>query len=54
MPLVPERARWITAIRKPVLMDTTKARRLLRWRPRHTTRETLAETVAGARSAGVI
>jgi UDP-glucose 4-epimerase len=54
MPLVPERARWITAIRKPVLMDTAKARRLLRWRPRHTTRDTLAETVAGARGAGVI
>lgn len=53
-PLVPEQARWITAVRKPVLMDTAKARRALRWRPRHDVHETLAETVAGARAAGVI
>jgi len=53
-PLVPAQARWITAVRKPVLMDTAKARRALRWRPRHGARETLAETVAGARAAGVI
>jgi nucleoside-diphosphate-sugar epimerase len=54
LPLVPEQARWITAVRKPVLMDTAKARRALRWRPRRGARETLAETVAGARAAGVI
>ena len=54
MPLVPEQARWITAVRKPVLMDTAKARRALRWRPRHDVHVTLAETVAGARAAGVI
>jgi nucleoside-diphosphate-sugar epimerase len=53
-PLVPAQARWITAVRKPVLMDTAKVRRALRWRPRHGVRETLAETVAGARAAGVI
>jgi nucleoside-diphosphate-sugar epimerase len=35
-------------------MDTAKARRALRWRPRHDVHETLAETVAGARAAGVI
>jgi nucleoside-diphosphate-sugar epimerase len=53
-PLVPAQARWITAIRKPVLMDTAKARRELRWKPAHDTRETLSETIAGARAAGVI
>ena len=53
-PLVPAQARWINAIRKPVLMDTGKARRELRWRPAHDARATLRETVAGARAAGVI
>jgi UDP-glucose 4-epimerase len=53
-PLVPAQARWINAIRKPVLMDTAKARRELGWRPVHDARATLRETVAGARAAGVI
>ena len=53
-PLVPAEARWINAMRKPVLMDTAKARRELRWRPRHDARDTLRETVDGARSAGVV
>jgi nucleoside-diphosphate-sugar epimerase len=53
-PLVPPQARWVNAIRKPVLMDTAKARRELGWRPRHDARETLRETVAGARAAGII
>jgi nucleoside-diphosphate-sugar epimerase len=53
-PLVPAQARWINAIRKPVLMDTAKARRELRWKPAHDARDTLSETVAGARAAGVI
>ena len=41
-------------MRKPVLMDTGKARRELRWRPRHDARATLRETVDGARAAGVV
>jgi UDP-glucose 4-epimerase len=53
-PVLPEQARWVNAVRKPVLMDTAKARRQLRWRPRHSTHETLAETATGARRAGVI
>jgi UDP-glucose 4-epimerase len=53
-PLVPAQARWINAIRKPVLMDTAKARRELRWSPAHDAHQTLLETVAGARAAGVI
>jgi nucleoside-diphosphate-sugar epimerase len=53
-PLVPAQARWINVIRKPVLMDTAKARRELRWRPAHDARQTLRETVTGARAAGVI
>jgi UDP-glucose 4-epimerase len=52
MPLVPARAEWIHALRIPVIMDTAKARRELRWRPRHDAHETLAQTVDGAREAG--
>ena len=36
------RGPWLEALRRPVLMDTAKARRELRWRPRHDARETLA------------
>jgi UDP-glucose 4-epimerase len=49
-PLVPAEAMWINAARKPVLMDTGKARRRLRWRPAHGALETLHETVASARA----
>jgi nucleoside-diphosphate-sugar epimerase len=49
LPFLPDEATWIEAVRRPVLMDTAKARRLLRWRPRHDARETLRETVAAAR-----
>jgi nucleoside-diphosphate-sugar epimerase len=49
LPFLPDEATWIEAVRRPVLMDTAKARRLLRWRPRHDARETLHETVAAAR-----
>jgi nucleoside-diphosphate-sugar epimerase len=54
VPRVPAEARWINALRKPVLMDTQKARRSLRWRPRYDASETLAETVAAARAAGIV
>jgi nucleoside-diphosphate-sugar epimerase len=54
IPLVPAEARWINAVRKPVLMDTSKARRRLRWRPRFDAHETLGETVVGARGAGIV
>ncbi len=50
LPFVPAEASWINAGRKPVLMDTSKARRELRWRPRNTSRETLREVVAASRA----
>jgi nucleoside-diphosphate-sugar epimerase len=53
-PLLPAEAGWIDALRKPVLMDTAKARRELRWRARRDAQETLAETVEGAREAGIV
>jgi UDP-glucose 4-epimerase len=49
-PFMPPALQWLHAVRVPVLMDTAKARRELRWRPRHRTRETLAETVLAARA----
>jgi nucleoside-diphosphate-sugar epimerase len=54
VPRVPAEAMWINVLRKPVLMDTAKARRELRWRPRHGAQETLSETVAAARAAGIV
>jgi UDP-glucose 4-epimerase len=50
LPFVPSEAQWIETLRTPVLMDTTKARRELRWRPRHDARETLRSMVDAARS----
>jgi UDP-glucose 4-epimerase len=50
LPFVPSEAQWIETLRTPVLMDTTKARRELRWRPRHDARETLRTMVDAARS----
>lgn len=54
LPFVPEKAQWINALRVPVLMDTTKAQRELRWRPRHGARETLRATIAEARVAELL
>jgi nucleoside-diphosphate-sugar epimerase len=45
LPFLPEEAAWVEAMRRPVLMDTSKARRLLRWRPRYDAQETLRLTV---------
>jgi nucleoside-diphosphate-sugar epimerase len=50
-PFAPAEATWIEAARRPVLMDTAKARRELRWRPRHDALETLRETVAAVDGA---
>jgi len=41
LPLLPESVAWLHSVRKPVLMKTDRARRLLKWRPRHTGRRTL-------------
>lgn len=53
-PLLPASASWLHAVRVPVLMDTTKARTKLGWRPRYDAVETLAETVAAAHEAGLV
>jgi UDP-glucose 4-epimerase len=46
---LPAQAQWIAAFREPVIMSTSKARRELRWRPRHDALETLRETIAATR-----
>lgn len=46
---LPAQAQWIAALREPMIMDTTKARRELRWRPQHAALQTLRETITSAR-----
>lgn len=47
LPAVPDEVTWIEAVRRPTLMDTARARRLLRWRPRWDAPSTLRATVSG-------
>jgi nucleoside-diphosphate-sugar epimerase len=47
LPVVPDEVTWIEAVRRPTLMDTARARRLLRWRPRWDAPSTLRATVSG-------
>jgi UDP-glucose 4-epimerase len=54
LPFVPDEAQWIESVRRPVIMDTSRARELLGWRPRHDARDTLQEMVAAARSERLI
>jgi nucleoside-diphosphate-sugar epimerase len=54
LPLVPSLAQWVNAGRVPVVMDTAKARRELRWRPRHDTAATLQMTADAALEAGIV
>jgi nucleoside-diphosphate-sugar epimerase len=49
LPLMPAEAKWVEAGRTPVLMDSSKARKLLKWKPGHSSVETLQETVAAHR-----
>ena len=46
---LPAQAQWIAAFREPVLMSTAKARRELRWRPKHDAVHTLRETITASR-----
>lgn len=54
VPFLPNEAQWVEALGTPLLMDTSRARRELRWRPRHDARETLHETVEAARLSGLL
>jgi UDP-glucose 4-epimerase len=46
---LPAQAQWIAAFREPVIMDASKARRELRWRPRYDALQTLRETISSTR-----
>jgi nucleoside-diphosphate-sugar epimerase len=50
MPFLPDEAAWIEAVRRPVLMDTARARRKLHWMPHHDARETLRQTIGAVRA----
>jgi len=50
LPFLPDEAAWIEAMRRPVLMDASRARRKLHWMPHHDAAETLRETVAAVRA----
>jgi UDP-glucose 4-epimerase len=50
LPLVPDSAAWIHSVKKPVLMKTERARKLLRWRPQHTAKATLNAMVEAHRA----
>ena len=54
LPFMPGEAQWIESVRRPVIMDTTRARTVLGWQPRHDARETLEDMAGAARSAGLI
>lgn len=48
LPFVPAKLTWVQALRAPVIMDTSKAKRELGWRPAYTSAQTL-QALAGAR-----
>jgi nucleoside-diphosphate-sugar epimerase len=50
LPFLPDEAAWVEAFRRPVLMDTSKARGKLRWMPHHDAGETLREAIAAVRA----
>jgi UDP-glucose 4-epimerase len=49
LPLAPAQMAWLHSVRKPVLMKTDRAKRLLKWRPEHTARRTLEAMVRAQR-----
>jgi len=51
MPLAPAQVAWLHSVRKPVLMKTDRAKRLLKWRPQHTARRTLDAMVRAQRES---
>jgi nucleoside-diphosphate-sugar epimerase len=54
LPFLPPEADWIQSFRAPAIMDATKARKQLGWRPKHSARDTLRSMVGAAREQGLI
>jgi UDP-glucose 4-epimerase len=51
LPRAPEIASWIEAARREVLMKTDRAKKSLRWQPKHTAKATLTELVQAYRAS---
>jgi UDP-glucose 4-epimerase len=51
---LPAQAQWVAAFREPVIMSTAKARKELRWRPKHDALATLRETIRATRMEPLI
>jgi UDP-glucose 4-epimerase len=51
LPLAPDSVAWLHSVRKPVLMKTDRARKLLKWRPEHNARATLEAMVRSHRES---
>ena len=47
---LPAATAWIHSVRKPVLMKTDRAQKLLKWKPKHTAKATLNEMVEAHRA----
>src|SRR5881227_504619 len=45
VPSLPEAFAWVHTVRKPVLMKTDRAKKLLGWKPQYTAKQTLKELV---------
>ena len=54
LPFLPPEAYWVNAFTTSVVMDTSKARSQLRWRPKHDARAVLMQTVRAAREQGLV
>ena len=52
LPLAPDSVSWLHTLRQSVLMKSDRARKLLGWRPKHTTKATLKEMVLAHRDEG--
>jgi nucleoside-diphosphate-sugar epimerase len=53
-PYLPAAAAWLNAVKTPMLMDCTKAREQLDWKPRYDALDTLNVTVHAAIDKGLI
>jgi nucleoside-diphosphate-sugar epimerase len=54
LPGLPAQAAWIQTARVPVVMDTSRAREKLGWKPQYDVVDTLRATVRGAQEAGLV
>jgi len=50
LPQTPEALSWIESVRTPVLMKTARAKKQLKWRPKHSAKQTLKALVAAYRT----